>query len=608
MKFHHVVIAASLALLAWLLSSFANEGMAPPPAPKPADPAVFLVQDVRVFDGERTWPKASVLVRDGRVEAIAVQVDVPVGAQVIDGKGRTLLPGLIDAHTHTWGTARRDALRFGVTTELDMFTDWRQLAAAREERNSLAATGSADLWSAGTLATVPGGHGTEFGMPIPTLSTPAEAPAWVAARKREGSDYIKVVREDLHVFTGKAASMPSLDAPTAAALFAAAHAQGLKSVVHVSAQQTARESLRDGADGLAHLFGDEPADADFVELARSRHAFIVPTLTVLAGFSGESSPLPADPRISLWLTPAQKQSLAAHASFAAPRPELIVNARESVRRLHAAGVTLLAGTDAGNPNTAHGASVHEEMAQLVAAGLQPSQALTAATSAPARIFGLRDRGAIAKGMRADLVLVDGDPTFDIRTTRAIVAIWKNGHRVDRAIDAGTSTAAAATGPVSDFDGAELGAARGMKWMPTSDRMMGGASSSALSRIAGGAQESAGAMRIRGAIAPGSAWPWAGAMLNLGSGTFEPVNGSGWKEVVFQARGDGREYTLMLFSGVEQQAPPSMLRFRPGRDWTTVRLPLAGFAGADLARLRAVGFMAGMPEGEFQIDVDSVEIR
>jgi hypothetical protein len=366
MKFHHIVVAGSLAVLAWLLSSFANEGKAPAPAPKRADPAVFVLHDVRVFDGERTWPKASVLVRDGRVEAIAAQVVVPGGAHVIDGKGRTLLPGLIDAHTHTWGTARRDALRFGVTTELDMFTDWRQLAKAREERNSLAATDHADLWSAGTLATVAGGHGTEFGMPIPTLSS--------------------------------------------------------------------------------------------------------------------------------------------------------------------------------------------------------------------------------------------------RATRAIVAIWKNGHRVDRSLDAGASMAAAPAGPVSDFDGTALNAARGMKWMPTSDRMMGGASSSALSRIAGGAQESAGAMRIRGAISPGSAWPWAGAMLNLGTVTFEPVNASRWKEVVFQARGDGREYTLMLFSGVEQQAPPSMLRFRPGRDWTTVRLPLAGFAGADLARLRAVEVMAGMPEGEFQLDVDSVEIR
>jgi imidazolonepropionase-like amidohydrolase len=608
MKFHHVVIAASLAALTWLLSSFGSLSKAPSAEPKADDPPVFVVRDVRVFDGVRTWPKASVRVRDGLIEAIGSDVDVPAGAQVVEGKGRTLLPGLIDAHTHTWGTARQDALRFGVTTELDMFTDWRQLAAARRQRASLAATDQADLWSAGTLATVPGGHGTEFGMPIPTLSSPAQAPAWVAARKREGSDYIKIVREDLHVFTGKPASMPSLDAATGAALVAAAHAQGLKAVVHVSAQQTARESLRDGADGLAHLFGDVPADAGFVELARSHHAFIVPTLTVLAGFSGEGSALPRDRRIAPWLTPAQKQSLLAHASFAAPRAELIVNARESVRRLHAAGVTLLAGTDAGNPNTAHGASLHEEMAQLVAAGLRPDEALAAATSAPARVFGLHDRGVIAVGQRADLLLVEGDPTVDIGATRAIVAIWKNGHRVDRSMAAGASTAAAPAGLVSDFESGAIDAARGMKWLATSDRMMGGASSSALSPVVGGAQGSVGAMRIRGVVANGSAWPWAGAMLNPGAETFQPVNASGWKELVFQARGDGREYTVMLFSGVEQQAPPSMLRFRPGRDWTLVRLPLAGFAGADLARLRALGFMAGMPEGDFQLDLDSVEIR
>jgi hypothetical protein len=271
-------------------------------------------------------------------------------------------------------------------------------------------------------------------------------------------------------------------------------------------------------------------------------------------------------------------------------------------------VTLLAGTDAGNPNTAHGASLHEELAQLVAAGLRPIEALVAATSAPARAFGLRDRGTIAKGLRADLVLVEGDPTVNIDATRAIVEIWKNGRRVDRSTAAGKAAPTAMAGPVSDFDGAELAADRGMKWLPTSDRMMGGGSSSALSRISGGAQGSEGAMRVRGVVATGSPWPWAGAMLNLGAETFQPVNAAGWKELVFQARGDGREFTVMLFSGVEQQSPPSMLSFRPGRDWTQVRLPLAGFAGADLARLRAVGFMAGMPEGDFQLDVDSVEIR
>ena len=106
---------------------------------------------------------------------------------------------------------------------------------------------------------------------------------------------------------------------------------------------------------------------------------------------------------------------------------------DSVRGLRAAGVTILAGTDVPNPGTAQGASLHGEMELLVEAGLTPAEALRAATSAPAEVFGLKDRGRIAPGLRADLVLVEGDPSLDIRATRAIVGIWKAGSAVERRV-------------------------------------------------------------------------------------------------------------------------------------------------------------------------------
>jgi imidazolonepropionase-like amidohydrolase len=605
MKFLRIAVGLSIAALVVLMSGFFRAG--PPAAKTDAAPSLIIIRDVRVFDGERMWPKATVRIRNGLIEAIGSDATVPSGAQVVEGRGRTLLPGLIDAHTHSWGDARKDALRFGVTTELDMFSDFHQIPAARAERVQLGATDRADLWSAGTLATSPGGHGTEYGMVIPTLTTPGEAPAWVAARKAEGSDYIKIVREDLHVFTGKA-DRPTLDAATAAALIAAAHAQGLKAVMHISAIEQARESLRDGADGLAHVFEDAPADQEFIALARERHAFIVPTLTVIAGFAGEHSDLPSDQRIAPWLSSAQKQTLSAQFSFGKSHPELIANARESVRLLHAAGVTLLAGTDAPNPNTAHGASLHEEMEQLVRAGLSPLESLVAATSGPARVFGLADRGRIAPGLRADLVLVEGDPSVDIRATRAIVTIWKNGHAVDRSLAAPAIAPTIAIGLVSDFDGNELAANRGMKWLPTTDQIAGGKSVASLRPLPGGAAASGGAMRVSGNMVNGAPWPWAGVMLNAGASPMQSVNASAWKELRFQARGDGREYAVMLFSGAEMQSVPSIVRIRPGADWAAVQLPLSSFAGADLSHLRGIAITAGLPEGPFQLDVDTVEIR
>jgi imidazolonepropionase-like amidohydrolase len=605
MKLPHLAIALSIAALVSLISSFTTG--APSPAKPSAAPALIAIRDVRVFDGERTWPRATVVIRQGMIESIGVDARVPDGASIVDGTGRTLLPGLIDAHVHAWGDARIEALRFGVTTELDMFTDFHALPRARAEREKIDATNQADLWSAGTLATTPGGHGTEYDMVIPTLSKPAEAAAWVAAREAEGSDYIKIVREDLHAFTGKA-ELPTLDAGTAGALIAAAHGKGMKAVVHVSALETARESLRDGADGLAHVFGDLPADADLVALAKQRGAFVVPTLTVISGFAGERSALLQDKRIAPWLAPGQKQSLAARLAIGQPNPAMVRNARESVRRLHAAGVRVLAGSDAGNPNTAHGASLHEELAQLVGAGLSPTESLVAATSGPARAFGLSDRGRIAPGLRADLVMVDGDPTRDITATRAIAGIWKNGRTVDRSLAAIPAAPRVAPGPVGDFEGGRVVALRGMKWLPTTDQMMRGKSTGKLKLLAGGATGSKAALRVSGEIVAGAPWPWAGLMLAPGQGAMQAVDASRWKELVFQARGDGREYTVMLFSGVEAMGRPSMLGIQPGKDWQEVRLPLSGFAGADLARLRGIAITAGQPQGRFQFDVDSVEIR
>ena len=101
-------------------------------------------------------------------------------------------------------------------------------------------------------------------------------------------------------------------------------------------------------------------------------------------------------------------------------------AKAAVRELSAIGVPLLAGTDAPGPGTTYGASLHWELEHLVDAGMSPPSALAAATSVAARAFRMSDRGRIAPGMRADLLLVDGDPTADIHATRNIVRVWKKG--------------------------------------------------------------------------------------------------------------------------------------------------------------------------------------
>jgi imidazolonepropionase-like amidohydrolase len=602
MRLLPLIAVLSAAALAWLLLELVPTPAARAPRADAdttdafTDAARFVIR-ARVFDGERLWPRADVQVADGRIEAIAESLATPDGYALIDATGRTLLPGLIDAHVHTWGEARRDALRFGVTTILDMFSDHRQLAAAREQRASLARTDAADLWSAGTLATVPGGHGTEYGMNVPTLTTPAEADAWVAARQREGSDWIKLVREDLRTYSASR-RMPNLDDATAKALIDAAHARGLKGLAHVSTREHAFVSLRDGADGLVHVFEDEVADEALLQLARERGAFVIPTLSVVAGMSGEPSGLVQDARVGTWLTPSQRQTLAARFDFDAQRPALIATARENVRRLHAAGVVVLAGTDAPNPNTAHGVSMHDELAQLVQAGLTPVEALTAATARAADAFALADRGRIAAGRRADLLLVDGDPGADIRATRAIAAIWKNGRLVAREVAQAAPASAWRAGPLGDF-GSSAGPDSG--WIATTDEMIDGHSRVALARGDGGA------LRIEGEIAPGAPWPWAGAMFSPGAASMQAVDASGLTELRLRVRGDGREYALLLFSGA-QMGVPAMQPFLAGPEWSEVRVPLNAFAGADLSQVRAVAVTAGLPPGRFALQIDAPVVR
>jgi imidazolonepropionase-like amidohydrolase len=254
---------------------------------------------------------------------------------------------------------------------------------------------------------------------------PEEAEGFVAARVAEGSDHLKLVLEDGTV-TGQ--PCPTLDADTVRALVRAGHAHGLLVVAHVLTHADALLAVDAGVDGLAHLFVDQPPSAGLVEAVVRKGVFVVPTLTSLAARTGQprGHDLSADPDLGPRLDPRDRALL--EAGFPGPPavPGGLEHAMTGVARLAEAGAPLLAGTDAGSPGTAHGASLHDELALLVRSGLSTAAALAAATSAPAAAFGLADRGRIAPGLRADLVLVRGEPQRDVTRTRAVEVVWRGG--------------------------------------------------------------------------------------------------------------------------------------------------------------------------------------
>ncbi|MEV0151815.1 MULTISPECIES: amidohydrolase family protein [unclassified Nonomuraea] len=401
-----------------------------------------LIRGVRLFDGERTLPHTDVLI----VDDLIAEPDGGPADVVIDGAGRTLLPGLIDAHTHVSDGMLAQALTFGVTTELDMFclpgnlARQRRLAAERDD--------VADLRSAGVLATAPSGH------PSQIMAAESEAPAWlgdavgpfdtigdagrakefVEARLAEGIDYLKIVIDD-----GRTAGLdlPVLGPDVVAALVEAGHAAGLRTIAHVATARDTVIALEAGIDGLAHVFHhSEPGDPPVEDLAAriaAHGVFVITTLTYIETIAQDPAgvELVRDERIAARLSERDRAAIDRDHSAVPVHPDGVAHARRATAALHEAGVVLLAGTDANFFAPVHGAAMHRELLMLTQSGLSPEAALAAATSAPARAFGLADRGRVAPGLRADLLLVDGDPTSDITATRAVAEVWRRGVRRPR---------------------------------------------------------------------------------------------------------------------------------------------------------------------------------
>ncbi|WP_059008156.1 metal-dependent hydrolase family protein [Streptomyces specialis] len=402
------------------------------------------ITGARLFDGIGARAPATVLIDEGRI--VSVGGPVPEGAEVVDGSGGTLLPGLIDAHVHTSPRALALALAFGVTTELEM-----QGTHTRDERRHISDDDAlADVRSCGFAITPPGGHPSELfpegsrpgpppgarpaGEPplMPFSTTPEEAMAFVPRLIARGADYIKFMVDDGTVEGHP--GLPMLDQATLSAGVAEAKRHGMITIAHALTLDAAYMAIEAGVDGLAHVFMDQPHTEEVVSLLRDSDTFVVPCVVLNASMMGlTGDELADDPRVASRLDDDWMTTL--RSSFGHYPQGKLSHVLDTVRALHDAGVDILAGTDASVPlpflgGLAHGASVHHELQYLTRAGLTPSQALRAATSTTARRFGLTDRGRIAEGLRADLLLVDGDPTTTISDTLNTRAVWRRGTRLE----------------------------------------------------------------------------------------------------------------------------------------------------------------------------------
>lgn len=434
----------------------------------------FLIRNTRVFVGDgKVIENGSVLVHDGKIAEIyegAAPDPDKLRAEVVEGAGKTLLPGFIDAHVHLGGPA-------GISTDpADYSADdtmlrsdaallYSGVVAARSVGDSLdaslalrkkIASGSklgAQLFVCGPMFTAEGGHGTEFVRNLPESlrenveaqllripKTPEDAHRQVRELKTKGVDGIKAI---LEAGWGDGMLYSRMDLLLVRAIGEEARVQNLPLAVHTGDARDVTDAVEIGATSIEHgSWRDSIPDAVLERMARE-HVYLDPTLAVAEAYSQYFSARPDPLGNSLVQQVVPARILKATRDFVtsgkgadAGKAALFANAlQESTGNLLRAwkvGVPLAMGTDAGNPMVFHGPSFHHELQLWVRAGIPPAVALQAATANNAKLMRADSRiGRIRKGMTADLLLVDGNPLEDISATERISLVVFEGERVRR---------------------------------------------------------------------------------------------------------------------------------------------------------------------------------
>ncbi len=367
----------------------------------------LVIRNVRVFDGVEDLGIRHLAVNADTIAAISAE---PLhGDTLIDGTGKFVLPGLVNAHVHISTEAQlKEGYAHGILANLNMHTGleerergWKELTRKRK--------GYPLLFGAGHAATVPGGHPTQFSPDMETIHDSITPETWVDHRIAAGADYIKIIRES-EAWMGYPAQ-PTLDYGQIERLIRYAHQKGLLAVVHTSNMEETARIAALGADGFVHMpifKKDYPLPEEHLKTIRESGAFIVPTaILVPAGYEGmEGAPEP----VRAWAL------------------ENLVSEAENVdfiRSIHQAGIPIVAGTDAPNNDLNLGDDFFGELHLYRQAGMSNLEVLRSATGNAARAFDL-PVGILEEGRKAHFVLLEANPLEDLEHLRMVAGVWKDG--------------------------------------------------------------------------------------------------------------------------------------------------------------------------------------
>jgi imidazolonepropionase-like amidohydrolase len=420
-----------------------------------AAPAVVL-EGARLIDGtgRPARDNAALVIDGGRITAVGTAGTLrrPKGARVIDVHGRTIMPGLISAHSHAGlvtGTANRaDAYtreavqnaaivyeQYGVTSVVTLGLN-RDLVYELRDQQKQGTFPGASIFTAGRGIGAPDGTPPQPVAPdqIYRPTTPELARAAVREMAGHHVDIVKIWVDDNF---GRFTKMPP---EVYRAVIDECHKHGLRVAAHVFYLADAKALVAAGVDVLAHSVRDLPVDAELVRALKSRGVFYIPTLSVDESFfvfaeqpevmNDEFFTRAVSPElVQMFQSKAYRDKVQANPAVPKEKAALTV-ALGNLKTLHDAGAKVAFGTDSGAlPERIPGWGEHHELELMVRAGLTPMDAIVAATRTSAALIKATDRGTLEPGKRADFLVLAADPLADIRNTRQLVTVWHAGREV-----------------------------------------------------------------------------------------------------------------------------------------------------------------------------------
>ncbi len=434
----------------------------------------FLIRNARLIIGDgNVIETGSVLVHDGKIQDVfpgAGPDPERIKADVIEGAGKTLLPGLIDVHVHLSGPAgistdsadfdpqktmpRADAaLLYSGVTAARSVGDGLDASLALRAKVANGARLGAQLFVCGPMFTSEGGHGTEFTRHLPdamrdsvkaqlvrTPKTPEEARKQVRELKKAGVDGIKTI---LEAGFGDGMLFDRMDLLIARSVAEEAHAQNLPLAVHTGDARDVTDAVEIGAASVEHGSWRDELPDHLLERMAAQGVYLDPTLAVAEAysqyFSGRADALNnslVEQVLPARMLKGTREFMQAGKGVDAGKAEIFTHALEQARnnlvRAWKAGVPLVMGTDAGNPLVFHGPAMHRELQLWVDAGIPAWVALEAATGNAAKLLRAdKQMGTLRKGLDANLLLIDGNPLIDITATERISLVVFKGERIRR---------------------------------------------------------------------------------------------------------------------------------------------------------------------------------